>query len=263
MPVRVETYATAAEAARALSSGRRARYLAGGTVVMRAVNDADPSFDTLVRSTDPALREIRAEGAGVRVGAGVTMAEIVRHRDTAFLAPVARLVGGPQVRSAATVAGNLFCLPPYGDFAAALLALDAVAETADGRRIALAELLRAGAAHPLLAALLVPRRPVHFKKVTRVKPKGVSLLSIAAVLPGAPGRIEGARIVMNGMGERPARAQGAERALEGQPLDAAAIARAAAAAASGFEPRDDSLASAWYRREVAGIHLARLLTSVR
>ena len=33
-----------------------------------------------------------------------------------------------------------------------------------------------------------------------------------------------------------------------------------AAASEGTSPIDDSLASAWYRREVVGVHLRRLLT---
>ncbi len=39
-----------------------------------------------------------------------------------------------------------------------------------------------------------------------------------------------------------------------------AIAAAVAAAAEGTSPANDALASAWYRREVVGVHLRRLLT---
>ena len=266
MPLTVETFPTMAEAARAMAAARSARFLGGGTILMRAVNEADPAFDRIIRTTDPALREIRAGGATVTLGAAVTMAAVVAHRDTAFLAPVARLVGGPQVRSAATVAGNLFAASPYGDFAAALLALGATVETADGRRQSVEELLRLGAGtqRPVVAAIHVPRpaEPLLFRKVTRVKPKGVSLMSIAAVVPRSGGRVEGARIVYNGMGPRPMRASGAERALNGQALDASAIGRAVAAA-EGLEPADDALATAWYRREVAGVHLRRLLEGLR
>lgn len=263
MPITVTTVATLAEAARAVEANRGARILGGGTVLMRALNEADPDVTALVRVTDPALTTIRVEGNALRLGAGVTMAALARDRDAAFLAPVARLIGGPQVRAAATVAGNLFAGAPYGDFAGALLALSATVETADGRRIPVDEVLRPGTRPPVVAAIHIPRQPLHFKKVTRVKPKGISLLSLAAVLPGAPNRIASARIVWNGMADHPVRAQGAERALEGQRLDPATIARAASAAAEGLTPRDDALATGWYRREVAGVHLTRLLESVR
>jgi CO/xanthine dehydrogenase FAD-binding subunit len=55
------------------------------------------------------------------------------------------------------------------------------------------------------------------------------------------------------------RAKAAERALEGRSLDAAAIG-AAAAAAEGASPAENALASAWYRREIVGVHLRRLLS---
>jgi CO/xanthine dehydrogenase FAD-binding subunit len=55
------------------------------------------------------------------------------------------------------------------------------------------------------------------------------------------------------------RAKAAERALEGRPLDTSTIASTAAAAAEGTSPADNALASAWYRREIVGVHLRRLL----
>ena len=55
MSVSVKTFPRLADAAGALSQERGARFLAGGTLVMRSVNEADPSIETIVRSTDPAL----------------------------------------------------------------------------------------------------------------------------------------------------------------------------------------------------------------
>jgi CO/xanthine dehydrogenase FAD-binding subunit len=50
-----------------------------------------------------------------------------------------------------------------------------------------------------------------------------------------------------------------ERVLEGQSLDAGTIARAAQVAAEGIDPPTDPIATGWYRKEVAGVHLRRLL----
>jgi CO/xanthine dehydrogenase FAD-binding subunit len=109
----------------------------------------------------------------------------------------------------------------------------------------------------------VPRprdpRAFGFLKVSRVKPKGVSVLSIAAHLPREGGRIRGARVAYGAMGPAPLRATAVERVLEGQALDADAIARAAAVAAEGLDPPTDPIATGWYRCEVAGVHLRRLL----
>jgi CO/xanthine dehydrogenase FAD-binding subunit len=48
--------------------------------------------------------------------------------------------------------------------------------------------------------------------------------------------------------------------LEGRALDASTIAAAAAAAIEGSSPADNALASGWYRREIVGVHLRRLLS---
>ena len=57
MPVTVKTFASSGEAASALSSDRGARYLGGGTLVMRALNEGDISISTVVRATDGALAQ--------------------------------------------------------------------------------------------------------------------------------------------------------------------------------------------------------------
>ena len=69
---------------------------------------------------------------------------VLADRELGFLHPVARSVGGPAVREAATIGGNLFAPSPYGDFATALLALDATATLAGGfgqRELPIEELL--------------------------------------------------------------------------------------------------------------------------
>ena len=100
---------------------------------------------------------------------------------------------------------------------------------------------------------------MRFAKITRVHPKGIAVLTIAAQLPQASGRVAGARIAYGAMGRAPMRARAAERALEGRALDAAGVASALAVAADGTSPADDAIASAWWRREILPVHLRRLL----
>ncbi len=265
MSIAVKTYPRLTEAASALSSERNARFLGGGTLVMRAVNEADPAIETIVRSTDPALLNVSVSSSRVELGAGVTMAMVVAERELGFLHPVARAIGGPAVREAATVGGNLFAPSPYGDFAAALLALDATVTLAGGvgqRELPLEEFLSRRERAALVGSIAF-RRPAadafRFVKVSRVHPKGISVLSIAAQLPLSSGRVSGARIAYNAMGPTPLRAKAAERALEGRSLDGAGIAPALAVAADGTAPVDDPIASAWWRREILPVYLRRLL----
>ncbi|WP_306119056.1 MULTISPECIES: FAD binding domain-containing protein [unclassified Roseitalea] len=262
--IEVETFPTLAEAARAMGAG--AAYLGGGTVMMRAVNAGDAPA-RLVRTTDPALTQIRAMGDTLTLGAGVTMAQILAERDLDFLHDVARQIGGPQVRNMGTVGGNIFAPHPYGDFAVALLALGARVAMADGSSARPIEDVLRERDRPsgLIASVEVPRpRPgaFAFRKVSRVRPKGASIMSIAANLPREGGRVRGARLAWGAMGPRPLRGAAVERVLEGQSVDHGDIDRAAQIAAKGLEPPTDPLASSWYRTAVAGVHLKRLLQSM-
>lgn len=260
MSITVETYPTLREAAQAMRD--RTWYLGGGTLLMRGVNYGVQGFDRIVRTTDASLREIRAEGGGIRIGAGVRMAEVIRHPDLAVLAPVARSVGGPAVRNMATVGGNLFARAPFGDFATALLALDATVQMAEGPALAIETFLSGRDTQRGVVASVLVARPsqgaFRFRKVTRTRPKGASVMCIAAHLPGG-GRITNARIAFGAMGTTPLRAKAAESALEGTSRDADGIQRALDACLHGLDPQDDAIASAWYRREVAPVYLRRLL----
>lgn len=262
----VQTVATLADAARQM--GADSAYLGGGTVLMRDVN-AGTAPSHLVRTTDPALSDIRALGDRVVIGAGVTMAQILAHRDLNFLHPVARLIGGPQVRNMGTVGGNLFAPHPYGDFAVALLALGAqvtMAGASSGSARPIDDVLRDRERPSGLVASVEVQRPsagsFGFRKVSRVKPKGVSVMSIAVLAPQSGGRIQGARVAWGAMASGPVRGQAVERALEGQLLDSTTIERAAQVATDGLSPPTDPLATSWYRQEVAGVHLRRLLQSM-
>ncbi|MGE3308220.1 MAG: xanthine dehydrogenase family protein subunit M [Rhizobiaceae bacterium] len=262
MPLTFRTCPTVPEASAALASGA-ARYLGGGTLVVRDANEGDLSFDTLVRVADPALARIEVSGHTVRLGAGATMSAISRHAGLAAVAPAARAVGGPAIRNMATVGGNLFAPTPYGDFAVALLALGAAVE-AEGRSTDIDTfLLERDDFHGIVTGVgfeLTPATGFRFAKVSRVKPKGVSVLSIAACIDAnAGGTVTAARIALGCMRDRPMRASAAEAALIGAQLSEHCIAAAVAAVTEGIDPPTDAVASEWYRRDVLPVHFRRLL----
>ncbi len=138
------------------------------------------------------------------------MAAILARPELSFLHPAARAVGGPAVRNMATVGGNLFAPSPYGDLAVALLALDAQVLLASGygqpRATPLEEFFASrDRGNPGLVAAVSFNRPgnpgdLRFRKVSRVKPKGLSVLTIAALLPMAGGRVSQARVAYGAMG---------------------------------------------------------------
>ncbi|WP_268906243.1 FAD binding domain-containing protein [Elioraea tepida] len=74
--------------------------------------------------------------------------------------------------------------------------------------------------------------------------------------------MRGARVAYGAMGAAPLQAAAVERALEGQALEPATIERAVQVAVQGIDPPSCAIASSRYRREVAGMHLRRLLESM-
>ena len=191
MPVTVKTFATSGDAAAALSSERDARYLGGGTLVMRALNEGDLSVSTVVRATDRALTQIEFASSRITIGAGVTFARVLAERELAFLHPVAASIGGPAVRNMGTVGGNLFAPTPFGDFAVALLALDATVAVQGGygaRDVPIEEFLAGRDRQQGALVLSVSCQRPHgeafrYRKISRIKPKGGSLVTLAALLP--------------------------------------------------------------------------------
>lgn len=269
MPVTVRTFTSTQDAAAALSSDRSARYLGGGTLVMRALNEGDISISTVVRASDQAMTRIDASGSRITLGAGVTFARILAERDLGFLHAPARSIGGPAVRNMGTVGGNLFAPNPYGDFTVALLALDATVSVLGGfsaRDVPIEEFLQSRERQAGTLVLSIScQKPLNadafrYRKIARIKPKGGSVITLAAHVPVSGGRVLGARIALGSMAPTQIRAKAAERALEGRPLDASTIAAVASAAVEGTSPTDNALASAWYRREIVGVHLRRLLS---
>jgi CO/xanthine dehydrogenase FAD-binding subunit len=262
MALALQTFSTVKDANAALKSAGT-RYLGGGTLVVRAANEGDVSVSGLIRSTEPSLSAITVSGSEVRIGASVTMAAISLHPGLAALARAARAVGGPAIRNMATVGGNLFAPTPYGDFTVALVALDATVSTGDGEVPVETFLAKRNDSRAIVTSVgfTLPRQGgFRFLKVSRVKPKGISVLSIATVLEQAPeGTVSSARIALGCMADHPIRAKVAEKALRGQKLTKDGIAPALAVASDGTSPVTDPIASAWYRAQVLPVHLGRLL----
>lgn len=260
MPIDVKRDLTASEAARALSSDRGAYVLGGGTGLMRRIHEGDTGVRTLLRMAGD-MGRIASDGGALRIGAQVTMAQIMADPATAMLHAAAASVGAPALRNMATVGGNLFARPPYGDVATALLALEAEVEcaTASGTDKRLLESLIADRTRRVVVAVRVPLRPgrrLAFHKMARSHPRGASIVTTAVAHGGGD-----VRVAFGGLAGRPVRAKGVERAL-GNRIEPRAIETAVARIGEGIAPFTDPLATGWYRHEMAQVQLRRLLTRI-
>ena len=243
--------------------------LAGGTIAMGLVNDG-AIFPAQAMSLHRAgMDGMRLLDGRLEIGPTTTL-DRVANDGLPLLAGAAREVGGWAVRNRATIGGNLFAAPPYGDVATALLALDAtvVIGGPDGSRTVLLEhFYRGHLEYDLGEAELVtgltvplPAGETAFIKYGRRQAAAPSVVAVAVrVAWDAGGAVAEARIALGAAGPHPLRAHGAEAALAGGPLDAESIAAAARAAMEDCDPPGDALASAWYRRKMVGVFVRRAL----
>lgn len=253
-----------------------ARPLAGGTDLVVQMKEGATRFTPPSRLVSlhriPDLKGIEfSEAGGLRIGAGVTMAEIaasdiIRERFSA-IAGGASVVGSLQTMNMATLGGNLCNAAPSADTAPALLALEAHAVIAgpDGRRTLPLEEFFLGpgrtalAPGELLTGIQAPAPPRNtgsaYGRHTPRKRMDIAVVGVAAALTLAGGRIERARVALGAVAPAPVRARQAEAALEGQPVSDDVFARAAEAAAADAQPISDIRASAAFRR-----HLVRVMT---
>jgi xanthine dehydrogenase small subunit len=266
----LKTFDRLRDAVAALGTNTDACFLGGGTLLVRDLNEGRLGATMLVRSIEPSMTEIRASGSLMRLGAGVTMAQVAARPELGYLRPVATSIGGPAIRNMSTIGGNLHAPYPFGDFAVALIALDATIAVQSGdseRALSIEDFLAASdQTNRAVISAVMFRRPdddqqFRFLKVSRTRPKGPAVLSIAALLALSDSRVSSARIAYGAMAPTAMRARAAEAALVGNTLDEAGISAALAAALDGCAPRADAYASEWHRREVLPIHLRRLLLS--
>ncbi|HJS30150.1 MAG TPA: FAD binding domain-containing protein, partial [Anaerolineales bacterium] len=99
--------------------------IAGGTLAMPLINDGVSFPDAVLSLRHTGLDYIRSEEGYVALGAAVRMSQVIAWDGIPMLSQAARQIGGWAIRNMATAGGNLFAPPPAGDFAVALLALDA------------------------------------------------------------------------------------------------------------------------------------------
>ena len=251
-------------------AGDDGKVLAGGqslVPVLRLRLAAPGTLVDLRKITE--LTGVRMDGGDVLIGAMTTHHDVVGdpivREHLSLLSKTAATVADPQVRHRGTLGGALVHADPAGDLGAVAVALDAVFEIAGpgGRRsVAAADFFQDYfttdvAENELLVSIRFPSFAgwgAHYEKFTRVA-QSWSIVSVAAAIKVEGGVVSEARVGLTNMGPVPIRATAVEAALLGGPATADAIKAAAASAADGTSPVDDTSAAADYRE-----HLARVLT---
>jgi len=252
-----------------------ARVLAGGTLLgfeMRAHRAPDATIVNVKRI--PELHEIAFDGRCLHIGALATARELGDHelvlRYAPLVAKAAASIGARQLRTVATLGGNLCSGHPAADLSAALLASDAtchIAEIAAGpSSLPLADFLRDVSRlldrRILFTSVELPatRNNVGYQKMQTRRAFEMAIVSVAAVVEFAGPAIGSARIGLGGGAPTAIRASRAEAFLAGKTGDVG-VAREAAriAAEQDARPDDDARASADYRRQLVAVLAERAL----
>lgn len=258
-----------------------ARVLGGGTDLLLDIQQGrSPVEEAMVDTSRIAgLDRISIENDHIVIGCAVTHTQIVREesirRSGTCLVESCGVIGGPQVRNVATLAGNVAHAMPAGDGSIGLLALDGEIEVADAAGCRWMPLQDAflgpgkSAIDPRRALLTRLRfRPTvagEASAFTRVmRPQGVALpmISMAARLQvDGDNTITAIRISLGPAGPVPHLATPAMDLLKGRPAVLQEFKKAADAILASVTLRNSKhRATREYREEMIRTQLPMILT---
>ncbi|MCK9464223.1 MAG: xanthine dehydrogenase family protein subunit M [Proteobacteria bacterium] len=249
-----------------------ARFIAGGTDLMIRIRGGEvrPTALVSLRNIED-LAGVEVDG-GARIGAATTIADVARHAGLLdrfpALVQAARRVGGPAIRNAGTVGGNLCNASPCADTALPLLVYGAslrIEGARGGREIPLEKLFKGPRATSLAPDEIVthvilpapsPKATAVFLKKGRVA-MDLSVASVAVLLELDGETCRSARIAAGSVAPTPIRLPGAEACLAGKRLTDDVVAAACEAAMREVSPITDVRSTADYRRRIIGVYLKR------
>jgi CO/xanthine dehydrogenase FAD-binding subunit len=252
--------------------GPSLQVMAGGTILMPLVNEGISLPERVMGLRQAGLNYIQETNGHVAIGAATTLSQMLAWEKIPLLQQAARNVGGWAIRNMGTVGGNLFAPPPAGDFAVALLTLDAKVKlmSAKNQRLIPLEDFYTGfmttALEPgeMVAEIQVPvpEGKTAYVKLGRKHANTPSVVTVALRIVFDGETVEDARIALNAAGPHPLRSVEAEKSLIGSRLDDQVIGTAADLAAEHCEPFSDAIASEWYRRKMVSVLVGRALAQI-
>ena len=271
--------ATLAEATRLLADSPRARILAGGTDILvqlrEGLRDADLVVDV---KKIPELAELSYSPAqGLKLGACVPCYQIYDHRELPKAYPAlvdaARIIGGWQIQSRASVGGNLCNSSPAADTIPALIAhgVTCVIAGPKGKREVKVEEFCTGPGKNVLqpGELLVtlafpPPQNGAGSAYERFIPRNEMDIAVAGagswLKLSADGKtVEQARIGVGAVAPTPRMATEAANWLAGKPATEESFAQAGELAKKVASPITDMRGTVEYRVHLVGVLVKRTL----
>jgi aerobic carbon-monoxide dehydrogenase medium subunit len=246
------------EAVDAFGDGSGITVVGGGTIVVPDLTYGRRRPEKALVLRDAGLAGISRDGGRVVIGAMTRVADLLDGPEP--LAAAARGVADREVRNAATIGGNL-CAgegndAPRGDLQAPLIALGAQVRSAGagGERTESVEDFLAGSPADRLVLSIEFAAPARTGYARFDRPHAHTYTILAVSATAGAGGLDDVRIAVSGTGPHAVRLQAAEDAARGDGDYAGAL--------SGVQPRDDALASGWYRARILPNLVARAVASL-
>jgi len=262
------------------AQGDRARVLAGGTDIIVQLRETNREADLVVdvKKIPELMRYEFSPASGLKLGAGVPCYKLYEdeavRRAYPALADAARIIGGWQIQSRASIGGNLCNSSPAADSIPALIALNAVCHVAgpSGKRtVPVAEFCTAPGRNVLQRGELLTTLEFaapgkhdgsHYLRFIPRNEMDIAVVGAGAwVRLDASGKtIESARVAVGAVAPTPLFAAEASSFLAGKPATPETFQQAGELAKKIAKPISDMRGPAEYRVHLVGVLVVRALT---
>lgn len=261
--------------------GPEAAVISGGTDLMIKMRNKQiaPRYIIDLRQIS-GLDFIRLGDTGLSIGSRTTMATLCRSsaitKEYIALKNAARVLGSRQIRSIATLGGNLCNAAPSAEIAPPLLILGAQAQIYNpegGRSIPLEQFFVSPSKTciqqgEILESVFMARPEpgvytTYCRNTTR-KAMDIAVIGVSILLKVGKGQIiRQAKIALGAVAPTPILVPGLEDVLVGHSLKDNVINRASELAAACCKPINDLRSSAEYRREMVQVYVKRALIELK
>jgi carbon-monoxide dehydrogenase medium subunit len=267
------------KALKLLGELKNSRVVAGGTDLFVDIKQGlIEAKDIISLQRIKELKGIEKKDGKIQIGALTTPKEIISsaliNRYIPALADAARVMASPQIRSMATIGGNIASAVPSADLPPSLIAADAILElrcSGSAREIPLARFFigpretdcQTG---EVLTSISVPIPPPHtgisYQKFALRESNALAVVSVASRLTIKDGKIDKAVVVLGAVAPIPVIALKASVFLNNREPLPEFFEKASSMAAEAAKPISDIRGSVLYRKELVHILTKRSLEEV-
>jgi len=265
-----------ADALKRLRELEDSRILAGGTDLLVDLKEGLAEAKHLISLKKlEELKGIKTQDGQIRIGALVTPNELAGSSLIQNYLPALFEASGSmaslQIRSMATIGGNIVSAVPSADLPPSLIAADASVSlvcSEDTREVALIEFFQGPRVsvcrgEEILTEILIPipkdNTGISYQKVMLRKANALAVASVAVKITLKNGKIEKASVVLGAVAPTPLLALEASEGLQGKAPSDSLFHKAALTAKNECSPINDIRGSIWYRKQIVEVLTQRAL----